>query len=109
MTPKERQVYRSLGERYLKTRRAKDMNGNLNLPVEDFLVEIGKLHIFNETLGKQLNAANRRVAELTAQNLKLGQRIADLENPATPQLPTPAQVEEDVNKALAANHTSQPA
>jgi hypothetical protein len=100
MTPKERQVYRSLGERYLKTRRAKDMNGNLNLPVEDFLVEIGQLHMFNGNLGKQLNAANRRIAELTQQIKQLQQMI-----PA----PTPAQVESDVNEAIAANHTSQPA
>jgi hypothetical protein len=100
MTPKERQVYRSLGERYLKTRRAKDMNGNLNLPVEDFLIEIGQLHMFNGNLGKQLNAANRRIAELTQQIKQLQQMI-----PA----PTPAQVESDVNEAIAANQTSQPA
>ena len=85
------------------------MNVNLNLPVEDFLVEIGQLHMLNGNLSKQLNAANRRVAELTQQNMKLGQRIAELENPDVPNMPSPEQVQSDVNEAIAANKTNQPA
>lgn len=73
------------------------MSVTMQLPVDSFLIEIGKLHLQNSTLQQQLAGANRRIAELTAEVKRL--------QPA----PTPQQVESDVNEAIAANATNQPA
>lgn len=78
------------------------MSVTMQLPVDSFLIEIGKLHLQNSTLQQQLAGANRRIAELTAENLRLVRAQVT-------EAPTPQQVESDVNEAIAANATNQPA
>jgi hypothetical protein len=106
MKPKEAKVYRSIGERTLKNRR-KRMSSHIALPVDDFLIEIGRLTIQLADANKKLAAANQRIHALTAQNMQLAKAI-----PATPGpelVPPQAQVERDVNEAIEVNKTQQPA
>ena len=82
------------------------MSVTMNIPVDDFLVEIGKLHLQNASLQKQLHGANRRIAELTAENARLAKEIP----PKTPlEFPSPQQVATDVAEAIHANETNKPA
>jgi hypothetical protein len=112
MTPKEKKSFAAIGQRYLKTRSEK-MSVTMQIPVEDFLSEIGKLHMQNSGLQRQLHAANRRIAELNASMINLAKQVQAQKNAEdggkVTEFPSPEQVASDVNEAIEANKTNQPA
>ena len=92
------------------------MSVTMNIPVDDFLVEIGKLHLQNASLQKQLHGANRRIAELTAETARLAKQVQMqmAGKPGNPEdnlrvLPSPEEVGTDVAEAIHANETNKPA
>jgi hypothetical protein len=97
MTPKEQKVYAGIGRRYLKTRSKKKMSnspgaGMMMINVDEIMAEIGRLHMQNSTLNRQLQQANGQIQAQGNEVKRLGAEIEKVQTGADPARPRPALV-----------------